>query len=549
MTAMPPPPLTSQPFEFDPLWFEQQQQQQQQQPPSQPPMSTGVTDFSLDSLLALGTPFIPSSIPVPVSNGVPPSFNANNEPPLPPSRAPTSQPLTDTYGQPVKIRKKPGRKPNPASPAIRKAQNRAAQRAFRERKESHLRELENTIRNLREQRTNLSKEVHQLKNKADIYQTENWYLKGIILSLQLVCFQNHVHIPTHGPYLSDHTLAKVAETVPQAIEAYNQTRIRNNANLKPSLASYFASSSYGKCHADPKTDEAAFDRAKESTPEYAPTPSPNPPADSEAPLPDYDIKQEDQVDDIEVMRQRYKNLSQEHNASPWIDSVAALDAEKMTIDALPGSSLAAIQRIRLELRFQSMLRQMGQSMGRLQPTVLQLAIPHDPRIDLIPSPHMRDRMILFRDQMDYDRCFDMLLSGAIFHGGDPTKGSSWELPPAFFSEFWYLTVSYEVRRTNAWRRLKGLPDIEPGPQMEDKRGFSQNTDHKMRSPGMPDLETLRNIHPTQGQHMDFDYTPELPRSNQTSSPLLTPDYAQFARSSPMSPSQPGDPTNLGKSQN
>lgn len=35
---------------------------------------------------------------------------------------------------PVKIRKKPGRKPNPASPALRKAQNRAAQRAFRERK-------------------------------------------------------------------------------------------------------------------------------------------------------------------------------------------------------------------------------------------------------------------------------------------------------------------------------------------------------------------------------------------------------------------------------
>src|SRR3989337_2704205 len=38
----------------------------------------------------------------------------------------------------VPQRKKPGRKPNPASPALRKAQNRAAQRAFRERKEQHL---------------------------------------------------------------------------------------------------------------------------------------------------------------------------------------------------------------------------------------------------------------------------------------------------------------------------------------------------------------------------------------------------------------------------
>ncbi|KAG0048544.1 hypothetical protein BGZ89_004544, partial [Linnemannia elongata] len=33
---------------------------------------------------------------------------------------------------PTKTRKKPGRKPNPASPAVRKEQNRAAQRAFRD---------------------------------------------------------------------------------------------------------------------------------------------------------------------------------------------------------------------------------------------------------------------------------------------------------------------------------------------------------------------------------------------------------------------------------
>ncbi|CAO3643090.1 unnamed protein product [Cunninghamella echinulata] len=46
---------------------------------------------------------------------------------------------TDTTG---KIKKKPGRKPNPASPQLRKIQNRAAQRAFRERKEKHIKELE-----------------------------------------------------------------------------------------------------------------------------------------------------------------------------------------------------------------------------------------------------------------------------------------------------------------------------------------------------------------------------------------------------------------------
>jgi hypothetical protein len=48
--------------------------------------------------------------------------------------SPNSPPALDEQGNPIKIRKKPGRKPNPASPALRKAQNRAAQRAFRERK-------------------------------------------------------------------------------------------------------------------------------------------------------------------------------------------------------------------------------------------------------------------------------------------------------------------------------------------------------------------------------------------------------------------------------
>jgi len=47
-------------------------------------------------------------------------------------------------------RKKPGRKPNPAAPALRKEQNRAAQRAFRERKERHVRELENMVKEMRQ---------------------------------------------------------------------------------------------------------------------------------------------------------------------------------------------------------------------------------------------------------------------------------------------------------------------------------------------------------------------------------------------------------------
>lgn len=74
---------------------------------------------------------------------------------------------------------------------------------------------------------------------------------------------------------------------------------------------------------------------------------------------------------------------------------------------------------------------------------------------------MRDRMIIFRDQFDLDECFALLLRGAVCHGGDPTKAESWELPAEFFKRYWFLTIDYDISRTNKWRRLQGLQDIQP----------------------------------------------------------------------------------------
>ncbi|KAG0298015.1 hypothetical protein BGZ98_000342, partial [Dissophora globulifera] len=76
-----------------------------------------------------------------------------------------------------------GKKPNPASPALRKEQNRAAQRAFRDRKERHLQQLENMIRDLKEQQFHITarfqREVQQLKAHLDNTITENHYLREV----------------------------------------------------------------------------------------------------------------------------------------------------------------------------------------------------------------------------------------------------------------------------------------------------------------------------------------------------------------------------------
>ncbi|KAI8368429.1 hypothetical protein EDC96DRAFT_505598 [Choanephora cucurbitarum] len=356
------------------------------------------------------------------------------------------------YEQPIKIRKKPGRKPNPASPALRKAQNRAAQRAFRERKEKHLKDLESTIRQLREQRTHAVKELNLTKSKMDAYRAENWYLKGVVLTLQFVCLHHNIHIPTHSPYLTEEALSEMAKTTPHAIEAYVNAYTRNNIHLKPTMAAHFSN-----------------------------------------------------IELDQTMSPEMGSFQEEGEEEEWIQPKEEEEERTEPATKPNPSSISAIQRLRLQLRLQSTLSNIGKSAARLQPTILQLAIPHDPRIDLVPTPHMRDRMILFRDLMDYDRCFAMLLNGAIYHGGDPTMSASWELPAEFFAEFWYLAINYDVSRTNTWRRSKGLPDIVSDSQQQTHVWADDVFAHMTE--GMPTLQPLDSDHLASG--FDFGSSPQL----------------------------------------
>lgn len=392
----------------------------------------------------------------------------------------TVQPQFDENGQPIKIRKKPGRKPNPASPALRKAQNRAAQRAFRERKERHLKDLEGTIRQLREQRNGAIKELNQTKSKMDSFRAENWYLKGVVLTLQFVCLHHNIHIPTHSPYLTEEALGEMAKTTPHAIEAYVNAYTRNNINLKPTMTAHFSNASQQERDLPREEEESAATKAEEGS-VVEEQGGEEEIGNEEGGAGGIDEDQDTEMQEDEDLENHsqfspesttIKMEEEDESMTAWVKQhnerkkrekeAAAADKEEEESNKPNPSSISAIQRIRLQLRVQSAISNVGKSAIRLQPTILQLAIPHDPRIDLIPTPHMRDRMIIFRDQMDYDRCFAMLLNGALYHGGDPTMSASWELPAEFFTEFWYLAINYDINRTNTWRRLKGLPEIRNG---------------------------------------------------------------------------------------
>ncbi|KAL7753578.1 DNA-binding transcription factor yap1 [Sorochytrium milnesiophthora] len=103
----------------------------------------------------------------------------------------------DAFAEPLKEKKKAGRKPSTAEPSNkRKAQNRAAQRAFRERKERYIKQLETRVQELEAQpgrlgaraastssegsgATTLEEENARLRAMIHKLEAENYYLKGM----------------------------------------------------------------------------------------------------------------------------------------------------------------------------------------------------------------------------------------------------------------------------------------------------------------------------------------------------------------------------------
>ncbi|KAK3817364.1 MAG: hypothetical protein J3Q66DRAFT_400673 [Benniella sp.] len=131
----------------------------------------------------------------------------------------------DSAQPPQKTRKKPGRKPNPASPAVRKEQNRAAQRAFRDRKERHLQQLENMIKELKDSQHHANmrfqRETQQLKGIIESLQSENYYLREVVFSFESAlgktgngALLQDVKAELYRRHYENHAARKVSVSVP-----------------------------------------------------------------------------------------------------------------------------------------------------------------------------------------------------------------------------------------------------------------------------------------------------------------------------------------------
>lgn len=69
---------------------------------------------------------------------------------------------------------------------------------------------------------------------------------------------------------------------------------------------------------------------------------------------------------------------------------------------------------------------------------LQRVIPHDIRIDYIPSAAIRDRMIIFQDYYSIDDCFQFLTENTVFMGGDVRDTRNWVIDPEYSLKYWFI---------------------------------------------------------------------------------------------------------------
>ncbi|KAI9254340.1 hypothetical protein EDC94DRAFT_545978 [Helicostylum pulchrum] len=373
----------------------------------------------------------------------------------------------DINGKPIKPRKKPGRKPNPPSPAQRKAQNRAAQRAFRERKRREMRDAETNIKKCLNMRDQAIRDAKSLQLKLEELRYENNFLKGEVLTLKIACMANRVDVPKlwdtgmRDRMGSDTTTFSRTKEIPQPLEFFlnsqryiitmlpedllssptsspspEMSAFDHIYNLDPALMQYFL---------QPDTINDFVNQMKDVPPElwlgqvppemaalippeirtYLSQPHQNSTSNFSPPAIPSSF-----IPEIPVEGDFWKDIK-ETNLSPSMSNKVYVSG--------PISALDAVNQMRT-------MREQNDNRFLLTPTELQRKIPHDPRIDLIPGPTMRDYMIIFQDFYNSNELFNTLLDNAMFIGGELGNPDCWFVPPNFIRKYWFLCPNYQPTR-------------------------------------------------------------------------------------------------------
>lgn len=404
-------------------------------------------------------------------------------------------------GEPVRPRKKPGRKPNPPTPAQRKAQNRAAQRAFRERKRREMHEAEMTVKRCLYMRDQAIQEAEGLRTKVDELTYEVNYLRGMVLSYKLACHANRVDVPKCNE-LWDGASNKKTSAIPPTLEVFlnNQRQIidaiipssahdkldsdkddNDNEHLQESQEDDL----YTALIDDSKTDSSST-KSSEEQPEESLLHS-----DMQEEVMKENQQQERDADGMLVDVAAIAPQLANHLESPFIQQLMTADlvqpgmqhqqqhqssllAEVKHSLATPSNnalighhnnpSTSTTTRLKTSsdtalfppsksclLLYYSFicLHVYSHAIFALCLAELQRNVAHDNRIDLIPGAALRDHMILFQDFYDADDLFTTLVEQAMFTGSELGDPDCWTVPRSFILKYWFLLPNHRpVKRTD-----------------------------------------------------------------------------------------------------
>lgn len=94
------------------------------------------------------------------------------------------------------------------------------------------------------------------------------------------------------------------------------------------------------------------------------------------------------------------------------------------------------------------------------PTFNQQTIPHQPYVDMLPWPSVRDRLLLTLAAInELEFVMDMSSDGLKIWGTTPWDPMAWEVGPAFARKWWFLLDDNIMHTTNFWRRQRGEEDL------------------------------------------------------------------------------------------
>lgn len=116
--------------------------------------------------------------------------------------------------------------------------------------------------------------------------------------------------------------------------------------------------------------------------------------------------------------------------------------------------------------------------ANLQPTMVQMTVPHHPIVDLLPWPAVRDRMIMVLSQppglrppqaasptalLDFVYDIEDSAEGIRLSGSDPYSANNWEVGEKVFKSWWWIFDRDVVRRSNELRESRGAPLLGSNP--------------------------------------------------------------------------------------